>query len=157
GLVSMLIAASIDAGFGFVLVTLEYDSLRRLLKILRPSDVAAIRDALGIAGSVMIGAGVLCLAALPQGIRYARWFRDAAVSRSAMSTARGFPPPPVPARSSAFIIPAEDQPEARRRLYLVLGGAAIGVGVAIGVLVSSTWTEPARETAVVTGAGGGSG
>ncbi len=157
GLVSMLIAASIDAGFGIVLVTFEHDSLRRLLKILRRSDVAAIRDALGIAGFVMIGAGVLCLAALPQGIRYARWFRDAAVSRSAMSTARGFPPPPVPVRSSAFIIPAEDQPEVRRRVYLVLGGIAIGVGVAIGVLVSSTRTEPVREAAVATAAGSGSG
>lgn len=154
GLVSMLIAASIDAGFGIVLVTLEHDSLRRLLKILRPSDVAAIHDALVIAGFVMIGAGVLCLAALPQGIRYARWFRDAAVSRSAMSTARGFPPPPVPVRSAAFIIPAEDQPAVRRRLYLVLGGAAIGVGVAIGALVSSRRTEPVRET---TGAVAGSG
>lgn len=157
GLVSMLIAASIDAGFGIVLVTFEHDSLRRLLKILRPSDVAAIHDALGIAGFVMIGAGVICLAALPQGIRYARWFRDAAASRSAMSTARGFPPPPVPVRSSAFIIPAEDQPEARRRLYLVLGGIAIVVGVGIGALVSSMRTAgPARE-ALATGAGVGSG
>jgi hypothetical protein len=157
GLVSILIAASIDAGFGIVLVTLEHDSLRRLLKILGPSDVAAIHDALAIAGFVMIGAGVICLAALPQGIRYARWFRDAAVSRSAMSTARGFPPPPVPVRGSAFIIPAEDQPAVRRRLYLVLGGAAVVVGVAIGVLVSWRRTEPARETAVATAAVAGSG
>lgn len=158
GLVSMLVAASIDAGFGIVLATFEHDSLRRLLKILRPSDVAAIHDALGVAGFVMIGAGVICLVALPQGIRYARWFRDAAVSRSAMSTARGFPPPPVPVRSSAFIIPAEDRPGVRRRLYLVLGGVAIGVGVAIGALVSSSRNpRPARETAVTTGAGGGSG
>jgi SnoaL-like protein len=149
GLVSMLVAASIDAGFGIVLASFEHDSLRRLLKILRPSDVGAIHDALVIAGFVLIGAGAICLIALPQGIRYARWFRDAAVSRSAMSTARGFPPPPVPVRSSAFIIPAEDQPELRRRLYLVLGGAAIGVGVAIGALVSSIRaTEPAREVAV---------
>ncbi|HEX8106221.1 MAG TPA: hypothetical protein VF516_00775, partial [Kofleriaceae bacterium] len=176
GLVSMLVAASIDAGFGIVLVTFEHDSLRRLLKILRPSDVAAIHDALGIAGFVMIGAGVICLVALPQGIRYARWFRDAAASRSAMSTSearrwgvgappalpegrgarspggstsRGFPPPPVPVRSSAFIIPAEDQPGARRRLYLVLGGGAIGVGVAIGALVSSIRAGAAEPEAVV--------
>jgi hypothetical protein len=156
GLVSMLVAAAIDAGSGIVLVTLEHDGLRRLLKILRPSDVAAIHDALGIAGFVMIGAGVFCLAALPHGIRYARWFRDAAASRSAMSTARGFPPPPVPVRSSAFIIPAEDQPEARRRLYLVLGGAAIVVGVAVGALVSSLRTvAPVRETTSATGAGAG--
>jgi hypothetical protein len=158
GLVSMLIAAAIDAGFGIVLVSFEHDSLRRLLKILRPSDVTAIHDALGIAGFVMIGAGVICLAALPQGIRYARWFRDAAASRSAMSTARGFPPPPVPVRSSAFIIPAEDQPEFRRRVYIVLGGIAVCVGVAIGVLVTSMRSaEPVRETAVATGAGSGSG
>ena len=137
GLVSVLVAAAIDAGFGIVLVTLQYDSLRRLLKILRPSDVAAIRDALGITGWGMIGAGVICLVALPQGIRYARWFHDAAASRSAMSTARGFPPPAVPVRGSMLGIPAEDEPGIRRRLYLVLGGIAIGVGVAIGALVSS--------------------
>ena len=146
GLVSMLIAAAIDAGFGIVLVAFDHDHLRRLLKILRPSDVAAIHDGLGIAGFVMIGAGALCLVALPQGIRYARWFRDAAATRNAMSTARGFPPPPVPVRSSAFIIPAEDQPRSRRRLYIALGGVAIGVGAGIGVLVSSTRTVgPARE------------
>lgn len=158
GLVSMLVAASIDAGFGIVLVTFEHGSLRRLLKILRPSDVAAIQDALGVAGFLMIGAGVICLVVLPQGIRYARWFRDAAVSRSAMSTARGFPPPPVPVRSSAFIIPAEDQPAARRRLYFVLGAVAVGVGVAIGALVSASRSgEPVREAAVATSAGGGTG
>jgi hypothetical protein len=138
GLVSMLIAAAIDAGFGVLLVTFELDNLRRLLKILRPSDVDAIHSALTVAGFAMIGAGVLCLVALPQGVRYARWFRDAAVTRSAMSTARGFPPPPIPARTAAFIIPAEDQPASRRRLYMALGGVAIGVGAGIGVLVSST-------------------
>jgi hypothetical protein len=161
GLVSVLVAASIDAGFGIVLATLEHDTLRRLLKVLRPSDVDAIHDALGIAGFAMIGAGAICLIALPQGIRYARWFRDAAVSRSAMSTARGFPPPPVPVRSSAFIIPAEDDPAARRRVYLVLGGIAIGVGVAIGALVSSMRVAgPAREAAVAgrdSGSGHGQG
>ncbi|HEX3765242.1 MAG TPA: nuclear transport factor 2 family protein [Kofleriaceae bacterium] len=137
GLVSMLAAAAIDAGFGIVLVTLQDGSLRRLLKILRPSDIAAIHDALGAAGWVMIGAGVICLIALPLGIRYARWFRDAAVSQSAMSTVRGFPPPPVPVRTATYIIPAEEQPGVRSRLYLVLGGVAIGVGVGIGALVSS--------------------
>jgi hypothetical protein len=158
GLVSMLIAAAIDAGFGIVLVTAEQDGLRRLLKILRPSDVAAIQDALGVAGFVMIGAGAICLIALPQGIRYARWFRDAAATRNAMSTARGFPPPPVPVRSSAFIIPAEDQPGSRRRLYMVLGGVAIGVGVGIGAVVSSNRLgTPAHETRAAAGPGSGSG
>lgn len=137
GLVSLLAAAVIDAGFGVLLVTFDHDSLRTLLKILPASDVATIEDALRVAGFVIFGAGAVCLCALPQGIRYVRWFRGAAATRSAISTARGFPPPPVPARSSAYIIPAEDQPGARRRLYMVLGGMAVGVGAGVGVLVSS--------------------
>jgi hypothetical protein len=161
GLVSMLIAAAIDAGFGIVLITLDDDTLRRLLKILPPSDVAAIGDALYTAGFVIIGVGACCLIALPQGVRYARWFRDAAASRTAMSTARGFPPPPVPVRSSAYVIPAEDHPASRRRLYIALGGLAIGVGAGIGVLVSSSKSsEPApapRAGSAAAGKGAGSG
>ncbi|TMQ14699.1 MAG: hypothetical protein E6J91_14800 [Deltaproteobacteria bacterium] len=154
GLVSMLVAAAIDAGFGIVLVTLEHDTLRRLLKILPPSDVATISDALRITGFAMIGVGAVCLIALPQGIRYARWFRDAAATRTAMSTARGFPPPPVPVRSSAYIIPAEHQPASRRRLYMVLGGLAIGAGAGIGVLVSSSRSGDASAHApAITGSG----
>jgi hypothetical protein len=140
GLVSMLVAAAIDAGFGIALIAIEYDSLRRLLKILPASDVATIADGLDVAGFVVIGAAALCLIGLPQGVRYARWFHGAAVTRSAMSTARGFPPPPVPARTSAYIIPADEQPGSRRRLYLALGGLAVGVGAGVGVIVSSSPT-----------------
>jgi hypothetical protein len=158
GLVSMLVAAAIDAGFGFVLVTFEDDRLRKLLKILPAPDVALIGGVLAIAGFAMIGTAAICLIALPQGLRYARWFRDAAATRSAMSTARGFPPPPVPARSSAYIIPAEEQPASRQRLYIALGGLAIGVGAGIGVLVSSTkGTNPAPGGTAVVAAGSGSG
>jgi hypothetical protein len=138
GLVSMLVATMIDVGFGLILIAIEYDTLRTLLRILPASDVGMIGDGLDIAGFTMIGAGVVCLIALPQGIRYARWFRGAAMTRNAMSTARGFPPPPVPARTSAYVIPSEERPESRRRLYMVLGGLAIGVGAGVGVLVSST-------------------
>lgn len=138
GLVSLLLAAALDAGFGVVLAMFDHDALARLLTILGPSDVAAIHRALVVIGCAMIGAAVVCLLAVPQGVRYARWFRDAAATRSAMSTARGFPPPPVPVRTATYIIPAEDQPASRRRIYAVLGGAAIGVGAGIGVLVSST-------------------
>lgn len=160
GLVGMLIAAAIDAGFGILLVTFDHESLRRLLAILRPSDVSAIHGVLGIAGFAMIGAGAVCLVALPQGIRYARWFRDAAATRNAMSTARGFPPPPVPVRTATYIIPAEDQPASRRRLYIALGGVAIGVGAGIGVLASSSRNSEAprsdRRGAAATSAGAGS-
>jgi hypothetical protein len=161
GLVSILVAAAIDAGFGIILITIEYATLRAMLKILPASDVGTIGDGLNVAGYAMIGAGVMCLLALPQGIRFARWFREAAATRSAMSTARGFPPPPVPVRGSAYIIPAEEEPASRRRLYMVLGGLAIGVGAGIGVLVSST--KPAtpvpspRGGSSVAGATGGTG
>src|ERR1051325_985095 len=148
GLVSMLIAAAIDGGFGLLLATFDHETLRRLLRILGATDVDAIHGALGVAGFAMIGTGVVCLVALPHGIRYARWFRDAAATRTAMSTARGFPPPPVPVRTATYIIPAEEIPGSRRRrrLYTVLGGVAIGVGAGIGVLVSSTRDDaPAPE------------
>ncbi|HSR99859.1 MAG TPA: nuclear transport factor 2 family protein, partial [Kofleriaceae bacterium] len=137
GLVSMLIAAVIDAGFGIVLIALDDETLRSLLRILPPSDIAAIGTGLGAAGFVMLGGGLVCLGALPQAMRYAEWFRSAAATRNAMSTARGFPPPPVPARTAAYIIPSEERPQSRRRLYMVLGGLAIGVGAGVGVLVSA--------------------
>lgn len=147
GLVSMLIAAAIDVGSGVVLATFDLEALRRLLAILGAPDVEAIHRVLAIAGFAMIGAGIVCLVGLPHGIRYARWFRDAAASRTAMSTARGFPPPPVPVRTATYIIPAEDLPGTRRRLYAALCGAAIGVGAGIGVLVSSGSDErPASAT-----------
>ena len=147
GLVSMLIAAAIDVGFGVVLATFDVEALRRLLKILGASDVEAIHGVLAVAGFAMIGAGAVCLVALPQGVRYARWFRDAAATHTAMSTARGFPPPPVPVRTATYIIPAEHQPASRRRLYAALAGMAIGVGAGIGVLVSSTRDDGSSSAA----------
>jgi ketosteroid isomerase-like protein len=158
GLVAMLIAAAIDGGFGAVLATFDHATLGRLLKILRPSDVAAIQGALTVAGFAMIGAGVLCLVAVPHGIRYARWFREAAVGRSVVTTP-GFPPPPVPARSTVYIIPAEDQPVWRRRVYVALGAGAIVVGIGAGALVSSTGgvTLPGDRHGSATAAAAGSG
>jgi ketosteroid isomerase-like protein len=138
GLFAMLIAAAIDGGFGAVLATFDHGALGRLLKILRPGDVAAVHGTLTIAGFAMLAAGVVCLAAVPHGIRYARWFRDAAAGRSVVTTSRGFPPPPVPARTAIYIIPAEDKPGWRRRVYVALGAGAILVGIGVGALVSST-------------------
>jgi ketosteroid isomerase-like protein len=138
GVISILVAAAIDVGFGVILIAIEYATLRQLLRILPASDVTMISDGLDAAGIGMLGAGALCLVALPQGVRFARWFRAAAATRTAMSTARGFPPPAVSVYGSAYVIPAEDHPASRRRLYMVLGGIAIGVGAGVGVLVSST-------------------
>jgi hypothetical protein len=147
GMVSMLVATVVDVGFGLILLAIEHDTLRQLLRILPASDIATIGDGLDVAGFVMIAAGAVCLIALPQGMRYAQWFRGAAATRNAMSTARGFPPPPVPARTSAYIIPSEERPESRRRLYMVLGGLAIGVGAGVGAMVSSTRPAASSEPA----------
>ncbi|HEU4733648.1 MAG TPA: nuclear transport factor 2 family protein, partial [Kofleriaceae bacterium] len=159
GLVSTLVAAVIDAGFGIVLITLEYETLRELLKILPASDVDAIAGALTVAGIAMLVSSAACLVAVPQAIRFARWLREAAAGRDARSTARGFPPPPVPARGSTYILPDEDS-ASRRRLYLVLGGLAVVVGAAVGALVStiqSRSTEhPARGDGPAAGRGAGS-
>ena len=85
GALRMIIAAAIDAAFGGALILFDPVRLRALLQILPPSDVDAIARGLSIAGCVMVGTAVLCLAALPQGVRYARWFRAAA--RHTRSTA----------------------------------------------------------------------
>jgi hypothetical protein len=138
GRVSLLIAAAIDAGFGALLIAIDYDTVRQLLRILPSSDVDTIAVGIDAAGFVMLGAAAVCLIALPQGIRYAHWFRGAAATRSAMSTARGFPPPPVPVRTMTLIIPADQRPGPRRRLFLVLGGVAISAGIGAGVLVTQS-------------------
>jgi len=142
GLVRLIVAALIDAAFGVILLVIDVDTLRALLKILPASDVDTIAQALRGAAIAMLGAGATCLIAIPQGIRFARWFANAAAaSVSAMSTARGFPPPPVPVRNTLMMMP-DEEPASRRRLYMVLGGLAIGVGAGVGVLVSSTSKPP---------------
>jgi hypothetical protein len=128
GLVNLVIAAALDAGFGVALLALGDGTLRALLGIVPASDVAAIGVALDAIGGALLAVAVLCLAVVPRGRRYARWFRDASATRTAM---------PVP-RGSAYIIPAEYRPASRRRLYMVLGGLAIGLGAGFGVLVSAT-------------------
>lgn len=53
GLISMLAAAAIDAGFGITVLTLDYETLRTLLKLLPASDVQMIGDGLAAAGYAM--------------------------------------------------------------------------------------------------------
>jgi hypothetical protein len=61
----------------------------------------------------------------------------------------------VPVRGSVYIIPADELPP-RRRLYMVLGGLAIGVGAGVGVLVSELRPSPAPERPAVRSAGSAS-
>jgi hypothetical protein len=139
GLIPMIIAATLDAGLGAALIALDDGTLRTLLKILPAGDVATIGVALNIAGGAMIGVAAYCLAVVPLGVRYARWFRGAVAADAAEATVvpRRAPPAPITVRT---YISSPGHPRARRRLYVVLGGLAVGAGIGAGALMS--WITP---------------
>ena len=134
-LFSVLASAALDAGLGIVLLAIGDDTLGGILRVLSASDVEQVADALVGAAIGMLVVAALCLAAIPQAVRYRRWLRDAE-SRPTGTTNRGFPPPPVAARDSRTAVATPKR--SRRRMYFVLAGFAIGAGAGIGVLVSST-------------------
>jgi hypothetical protein len=142
GLIILVISAALDAAFGIVLLAIEYDTLRAMLKVLPASDVDAIADVITGIGAALLAACALCVIAIPQALRYTRWMHAETEPRLASSTARGFPPPPVPAapRSSVWRLPivGRDESRSRRRMYFALAGFALGFGAGIGVLVSSS-------------------
>jgi hypothetical protein len=138
-LVSMLVAAAIDAGLGLALIAIDKATVRALVEPLEAPALGAICDALDVAGFAALGSAVVCLIAVPQGMRYAWWFRAAA-----MSTGYNFPPPPF-APGAVYILPDEQPPAARRWRFAVLGGLAIGVGAAVGLWVSPV--EPGEGAA----------
>jgi len=142
GLGKLIVAAAIDAGFGGALLALDGATLRARLEILPASQLGAIARALGGVGGALLATAVLCLAVAPHGRRYARWFRDAAATHTAL---------PLP-RGSAYIIPAEHRPASRRRLYIVLGGLAIGAGTGFGVVVSPAGPPGSRARPELLGA-----
>ena len=143
------VAALLDAMFGIALIAVDYDTLRDILRVLPTSDVDMIADIITGIGVALSCIAALCLASIPQAVRYVKWLRLANdPAATAASTARGFPPPPVAAtHGSMWQIPttAPEETRSRRRMYFALAGFAIGFGAGIGVLVSST--RPA--TAVV--------
>lgn len=138
-------AGALDAAFGIALLAIDYDTLDAILALLPESDVAMIADIVTVFGALLLGAAALCLAAIPQAIRYARWAR----SEPASSTARGFPPPAIAApRGSVWHLSsvAPDESRPRRGMYIALAGFAIGLGAGVGVLVSSTQRSRAPAT-----------
>lgn len=157
GLISLLIAALLDICFGSVLLVLDKRALAGMLRVLSNDDVAMVADILLIAALSLIWIGLLCFLSIPQAIRYGRWLHagesgqlSSSDVQTAASTNRGFPPPPIPATASMWIMPVAPVAErrSRRRLYFALGGFAIGFGAGIGVLLSST-TRKASSTDVV--------
>ena len=159
GLISLLIAALLDISFGSVLLVIDSRALAGMLRVLSNDDVAMVADILFIAAISLIAIGVLCFLSIPQAIRYGRWLHagdsgqlSTSDVKSAASTNRGFPPPPIPATASMWIMPVAPVAErrSRRRLYFALGGFAIGFGAGIGVLLSSTTRKAQPEVAVET-------
>jgi hypothetical protein len=162
GLISLVVCAVIDATFGIVLLAIEYDTLRAILKVLPESDVATIADIVSAVGACLLIAFGMCLIAIPQALRYTRWMHAETEPRLASSTARGFPPPPIAAaHGSVWQLPivAPEESRSRRRMYFALAGFAIGFGAGIGVLVSSSPSQrqPGTGTGSGTGTGTGSG
>ncbi len=156
GLASVLVSMAIDAGFGLALLLMDYPTLRQILRVLPDSDVATIGGGLfgGAIGMLVVAA--LCIAAIPQAARYTRWLSEPVPEPdpawppaspptsafdphipSAASTARAFPPPPPSRTRSMMLRPLAEETRSRRRLYMAIGGFAIGVGSGIGVIVSA--------------------
>lgn len=172
GLVSVLGSATLLASFGIVLVLVNYDSVRGVFRVLPESDVDVLADGLTAGGVACFVVMAMCLAAIPQALRYGRWLHEASglvdpeitehVNVLAGSTAKGWAPPPT-AKHSVWAMPAAPPEErrSRRRMYIALAGFAIGFGAGIGVLVSSVSDgdgtqssgRPARGSAEPSGSG----
>jgi ketosteroid isomerase-like protein len=73
GMISLIGSAVLDAGFGIVLLALDHQVLSGLVRVLPASDVDMIATILVGAGAGMLVVAALCLAAIPQALRYARW------------------------------------------------------------------------------------
>lgn len=124
----------LDLGFGITAIAAGHDAAAALLRLLSDADVALVGDVVVGVGVGLVVAGALCLAAIPQAIRYVRWLHAA---ESPASTVLGMAPAERP---SLWRAPA--QPEgSRRRMYFALGGFAIGLGAGTGVLISSMFED----------------
>ena len=111
-LVAVVAGAALDALFGVVLLAMDADTLRGLLRILPASDVEMIATILVIAAVVMLATSALSLASIPQARTYGKALREAeaeyaadeaavAQSFAAMRTQPPIAPPQLAAQASA--------------------------------------------------------
>ncbi|MGE3762592.1 MAG: hypothetical protein AB7L94_10075, partial [Kofleriaceae bacterium] len=77
GMLSVIASALIVGAFGTVLLVIDWDTLRSLLRLLPEDDVAMIADILVIVAVAMIATSVLSLASIPQARAYHRALREA--------------------------------------------------------------------------------
>jgi hypothetical protein len=132
---SLILCAAIDGALGAVLLLVD-SALGVLGRILPASDVETLGTILQVIAIAMFVAGALCLAAIPQAVRYARWL--ARVEPSPAETTIGIPPPPrsVWRRSIQMAVAPDDS--SRRRFWFAIGGLVVGCGAGIAVLMSGS-------------------
>jgi len=122
GLLSVLAGAALVGTFGTVLLVIDYDALRSILRLLPPSDVEMIADVLVGAAIVMVATAALCLASIPQALRYGRALREAEAEAehagSSASFAQAMPRavvtvPPGPGASTGELVQRYSVPSLR--------------------------------------------
>jgi hypothetical protein len=149
GVLSLLFGGTLVAACGVVLVLVQR-SFARLLPLSLDDVHTVATVVVGVAIGMLV-TSLLCLIAIPQARRYASWVEADDASASAGSTMKGFSP--VTARTQAatptamVILPTSS----RRRLWIMIGGAV--VGVVGGLIVASSL--PSRDHGAAT-AGKGS-
>ena len=72
GLVSLLVSAALTATFGIVLVAIDFEALRSILRVLPEDDVEMIGNILVGVAVVLLATSALSLASIGQARRYAR-------------------------------------------------------------------------------------
>jgi hypothetical protein len=132
GLFSVLASAALVGTFGTVLLVIEYDALRSILRLLPESDVAMIADILVGAAIVMVATAALCLASIPQALRYGRALREAeaeqAASSASLSMQAMHPGSPPPGASTAELVDRYSVPSLRPASGGSFGQPAAGPG-----------------------------
>jgi len=149
-LMSLVLCAAIDGALGAVLLLVD-SALGVLGRILPASDIDTLATILRVIAIVMLVAAALCLAAIPQALRYARWLVRT-VPASPAETSVGFPPPPIPIWRRSLQMAVAPDDSSRRRFWFAIGGLAVGCGAGIAVLTtgSSSSGAPADPIVVVT-------
>ncbi|MBA3464795.1 MAG: nuclear transport factor 2 family protein [Deltaproteobacteria bacterium] len=108
GLLSLFVSAALTATFGIVLIAIDYDTLREILRVLPESDVEMVGDVMVVGAVVMLVTSAMCLASIGQARRYARAYARAveeavaadpslSAAFSAVRTQPALPPAPAPA------------------------------------------------------------
>ena len=98
GLISVLASAVIVGTFGTVLLVIDWDTLRSLLRLLPEDDVAMIADILVAVAVAMLATSVLSLVSIPQARAYHRALREAEAEAEKSGFFEAQPSGQVPAR-----------------------------------------------------------